>query len=269
MGGLIVFIVLIIVVAIALHSITAPGEGSNYKESGNSNSNYHDTGYGITYSSSYSSRGEPSAKKRYTSADDKPKSGMFIVFDTETTGLPGDYDAPASDVNNWPRMVQLSWIIIYASSGRVIRKETHIIKPEGYEIPQASTAIHGITTEDAMKMGEDLETVLKKFTEEYNSVDAAIGHNVEFDVKVVTAELYRKKLPKLKRMKKYCTKKLGTPVCCIPKEWGNGYKWPTLQELYRYLFNEPFYGGHDAGEDAEAARKCFVELRNRGDVPGL
>jgi len=267
---IILFILLFVgIIAFFVYTINAPDEGLKKKDSGYMSSSFHDTGYGITYSSSYSSQSEPKPRKHYTASEENQKSGMFIVFDTETTGLPGDYDAPASDVNNWPRMVQLSWIIIYASSGRVIRKETHIIKPEGYEIPQASTAIHGITTEDAMKMGEDLETVLKKFTEEYNSVDAAIGHNVEFDVKVVTAELYRKKLPKLKRMKKYCTKKLGTPVCCIPKEWGNGYKWPTLQELYRYLFNEPFYGGHDAGEDAEAARKCFVELRNRGDVPGL
>jgi len=200
-------------------------------------------------------------------SDANTKSGLFIVFDTETTGLPSDYSAPASQVNRWPRLVQLSWIIIYSRSGNVIKRENHIIKPEDYKIPKNATAIHGITTEYATEKGEDLETVLKAFTKDYNNADAAVGHNVNFDFKVVSAELYRKKLPKLKTIKKYCTKKLGTSVCCIPKEWGNGFKWPTLQELYRFLFNQPFNGGHEAGADAEAARRCFVELMKRGDVP--
>ena len=34
---------------------------------------------------------------------------MFLIFDTETTGLPKRWDAPISDTNNWPRIVQLAW----------------------------------------------------------------------------------------------------------------------------------------------------------------
>ena len=36
---------------------------------------------------------------------------MYIVFDTETTGLPKKYNAPFTDTDNWPRMVQLAWIV--------------------------------------------------------------------------------------------------------------------------------------------------------------
>jgi len=35
----------------------------------------------------------------------------YLFFDTETTGLPMNYYAPAIDTNNWPRLVQLSYII--------------------------------------------------------------------------------------------------------------------------------------------------------------
>ena len=34
---------------------------------------------------------------------------MYLVFDTETTGLPRNFDAPISDSDNWPRMVQIAW----------------------------------------------------------------------------------------------------------------------------------------------------------------
>ena len=33
---------------------------------------------------------------------------MILVFDTETTGLPKIDNAPLSDFDNWPRMVQLA-----------------------------------------------------------------------------------------------------------------------------------------------------------------
>ena len=35
--------------------------------------------------------------------------GMFLIFDTETTGLPKNYNAPLSDSENWPRLVQLAF----------------------------------------------------------------------------------------------------------------------------------------------------------------
>jgi DNA polymerase III epsilon subunit-like protein len=35
----------------------------------------------------------------------------IVFFDTETTGLPRDYNAPSSKLDNWPRLVQLAWIV--------------------------------------------------------------------------------------------------------------------------------------------------------------
>ena len=35
---------------------------------------------------------------------------MYIFFDTETADLPRRWDAPAADIRNWPRVVQLAWI---------------------------------------------------------------------------------------------------------------------------------------------------------------
>jgi hypothetical protein len=36
---------------------------------------------------------------------------MYLFFDTETTGLPKSWKAPVTDVNNWPRLVQLAFLL--------------------------------------------------------------------------------------------------------------------------------------------------------------
>ena len=59
---------------------------------------------------------------------------MFLFFDTETTGLPQRWNAPVTDVDNWPRLVQLAWIMC-DDKGNIIEECSDIIKPEGFSIP--------------------------------------------------------------------------------------------------------------------------------------
>ena len=54
---------------------------------------------------------------------------MYLFFDTETTGLPKDWKAPISDLDNWPRLVQIAWSH-YDSSGNEISNNSYIIKIE-------------------------------------------------------------------------------------------------------------------------------------------
>ena len=74
------------------------------------------------------------------------KELLYLFLDTETTGLPRNYDAPSSDTRNWPRLVQLSWLLT-TSKGKIINKGNYIVKPKGFVIPKASSDIHGISTE--------------------------------------------------------------------------------------------------------------------------
>jgi len=59
---------------------------------------------------------------------------MYLIFDTETTGLPKRWDAPISDVDNWPRAVQIAWQL-HDDMGAVIEHQDYLIKPEGFNIP--------------------------------------------------------------------------------------------------------------------------------------
>ena len=71
---------------------------------------------------------------------------MFLTFDSETTGLPKNFNAPISDSNNWPRLVQLAWQI-NNNEGKLISNKAFIIKPKDFTIPYNSEKIHGISTE--------------------------------------------------------------------------------------------------------------------------
>ncbi|NOQ25487.1 MAG: 3'-5' exonuclease [Bacteroidales bacterium] len=184
---------------------------------------------------------------------------MYLFFDTETTGLPRNYKAPASDTNNWPRMVQIAWRL-NDEKGNELDAQSLIIKPEGYIIPQEASNVHRITTERANKEGVDLETVLESFSQLINKSKYLVAHNISFDEKIIGAEFFRKKLTtNLDKLKRICTMHSSTDFCKIPGNYG--YKWPKLQELHYKLFGEEFEEAHDAAADIDATVKCFWKLK--------
>ena len=185
----------------------------------------------------------------------------ILFFDTETTGLPKNYNAPINDTSNWPRLVQLSWIVA-KENGTIISERDYIIKPEGYIIPKDSSDVHGITTERASKEGVRLFDVLDEFLNELNTTDYIVGHNIEFDVKVVCCEMFRNDIDNaLFSKRRICTMKSTTDLCKIPGKYG--YKYPKLQELYKKLFNRNFENAHNSAADVKATLECYFELKKK------
>lgn len=190
---------------------------------------------------------------------------QYLFFDTETTGLPKNYNAPYYDSNNWPRLVQLAWII-YDEEGNELKYKNAIIRPEGFTIPSEVSKIHRITTERAQTEGYDLSTVLKVFGSHLVKSDLIIAHNIAFDEAIIEAEMIRKKIPVSFRFSnKFCTMKSTTNFCKVPGNQG-GYKWPKLQELHLKLFDADFEDAHDAYVDISATAKCFWELKRLGVI---
>ena len=184
---------------------------------------------------------------------------MYLFFDTETTGLPKDWKAPISDLDNWPRLVQIAWSR-YDSSGNQISNNNYIIKPQGFVIPPYSSIVHRITTERALQEGVDLKMVLEKFVQDIKDVKFLVAHNMDFDTKIVEAEFLRTNiLSNISEISKICTMKRATSFCKI--EGPYGFKWPTLAELYLKLFKEDFKDAHDASVDISACAKCFFQLK--------
>ena len=186
----------------------------------------------------------------------------YIFFDTETTGVPRNYKAPYTDTDNWPRIVQISWLIV-SEDQKVVRQEDHIIKPEGFIIPSESSAIHGITHERALNEGEALKTIMDKFHEDVCNAKFVVGHNVSFDINVSACECVRlQKDNPFAGKEVMCTMQSSTQFCRIPGRFG--YKWPKLDELHMTLFGCHFDGAHNSLADIKATFDCFWELRKKG-----
>ena len=192
---------------------------------------------------------------------------MYLVFDTETTGLPKNFNAPLLDSDNWPRMVQIAWQL-HDDNGELIENQDYIIKPEGYDIPFNAARIHGITTKIANEEGRDLQEVLKEFSKVLEKVRVVSGHNVEFDYSIVGAEFYRKNIQdNLQEIPKADTMILGTDYCQLPGGRGGKFKSPKLEELYEKLYNHKFDEAHNAAADVNATAQVFFEMMRIGVIP--
>ena len=182
----------------------------------------------------------------------------YVVFDSETTGLP-------SSRSN-PYLVQLAWSV-HDIEGNVLSERNYTIRPDGFSITIAATRVHGITDKMARRNGVPLEHVVESFLLDADvNGSRLIAHNINFDTKVIGAEIDRLGVfSRLDQRPQYCTMKSCVDLCKIPRR-GGGYKWPSLQELHLHLFGIRFQGGHDAMKDVQATARCFVELRRRGHV---
>ncbi|MFL5752694.1 MAG: DNA polymerase III subunit alpha, partial [Bacteroidia bacterium] len=189
---------------------------------------------------------------------------MFLIFDTETTGLPRNYNAPLTDFDNWPRVVQVAWQL-HDSSGMLLHSKSIIIKPEGFTIPFNAEQVHGISTQRAMEEGLLLKDVLLEFADVVKQTQYLAGHNIEFDINILGAEFLRMQLPNFFEGRAVIDTKNDqtTEFCAIPGGKGGKFKWPTLTELYTKLFNEGFAEAHNAAFDVNATAKCFFEVIRR------
>ncbi|WP_375235059.1 DNA polymerase III subunit alpha [Winogradskyella sp.] len=189
---------------------------------------------------------------------------MYLIFDTETTGLPKRWDAPITATDNWPRAVQIAWQL-HDAMGNCIEHQDYLIKPHGFNIPYDAEKIHGISTELAQEQGISLSQVLEKFNITMSKTKFIVGQNVKFDLNVMGAEFVRlnvenplQKLPVLDT----CTEHTAS-LCQIPGGRYGKFKLPTLTELHQFLFDTPFGEAHNATADVEATTRCFFELLRR------
>ena len=190
---------------------------------------------------------------------------MFLVFDTETTGLPKNYNAPLTDFDNWPRMVQLAWQV-HDDKGRFVENHNYIIQPEGFEIPIDAKMVHHISTKYATEHGKPLDEVLDIFLQSASKVTHFVGHNIDFDLCILGCEFLRKKgenpLPNWRKVDT-CTEKTAE-FCQLPGGKGGKFKLPRLEEFHQILFGEKFGDAHNAAADVEATARVFLELVRRG-----
>jgi len=186
---------------------------------------------------------------------------MYLIFDTETTGLPKKWNAPITDTDNWPRCIQIAWQL-HDKFGKLIEHQDYLIQPDGFNIPYDAEQIHGISTQLASKKGKLLSEVLELFNEALSKTNFVVGQNVGFDLNIMGCEYHRNEVDtKLNDLPilDTCTETTAK-LCQLPGGRGGKFKLPTLTELHQHLFNTPFAEAHNATADVEATTRCFFEL---------
>lgn len=187
------------------------------------------------------------------------KEKLVLFIDTETNGLPINWRSSYKNTNNWPRVVQMAWILSN-QQGEIIEKGNYIVKPSNFIISIESSKIHKITNDLATKVGYDLIDVLNKFESSVRKANYIVAHNLSFDLNIILAETIRTNfISELLEKKQFCTMESSIKYCNLFNEYG--LKRPKLSELYYKLFNNFFEDSHNAEVDVEKTYECFYELQ--------
>lgn len=189
----------------------------------------------------------------------------ILVFDTETTG----FLKKKASLEEQCHIVQFAAVTgdILMENGEVVwyRDQTIEWKVDpGVKIPWSASQVHGIYDID-VKGKPKIEEKLPEIIELMNSVDFIVAHNLDFDEWVIKVEIDRIRI-KGETIEDYmpkgkiCTMKVGTPVAKIYQKGKAYYKFPKLQELFKFLFDKWFEDAHDALVDVKACGLCFIEM---------
>ena len=201
-----------------------------------------------------------------------PNDNNFLIIDTETNGLPPNYTKDSNNAENWPRLLQITWLVckkLMVSNDNVggwqvdelflLKRELRNITPVNFKLDSNSSLIHGISEEFLCETGEDLKKVLVDFLDVVRKCDGIIGHNIEFDINVIKAEMQRCGIngDEILDKKCYCTMKASADLCKIGDF---PYKYPTLQEAYRCFLKKDLQIDHNSMYDSFITMKCYNEI---------
>ena len=192
---------------------------------------------------------------------------MNLFFDTETSNLI-QFKQPNSH-SSQPWIVQLAAVL----QGPEAPTQTisTLIYHENLPMSKGAQDVHGITLDMSDKYGFYPGMAFELFIDLAKSADKIIAHNMSFDWRLLTILATRlgpkalKDLETLKPTPKICTMRATSTLCKLPfPKGGGGYKWPKLEELHQFLFNEEVTGAHDALVDVQTTIRCYDELVERG-----
>lgn len=173
-----------------------------------------------------------------------------LIYDTETTGFVNS-KAPPSDLNQ-PHLVQIAGVLVddgwYEQSSFSL-----IVLPDGFEIPEHVSDIHGVTTKRAQSNGVPLKTALSVFNNLARRADEVWAFNESFDRLVIESEFYRVGQASIfyEGKPSKCAMLACMNILKLPGKYG-AYKWPKLAEAYAFFYNTAFEHAHDALADVRA-----------------
>ena len=184
-----------------------------------------------------------------------------LILDTETSGLDPQ----------WNVILQLSYQIVDSDSWVTKKTVNHFFTwPENKaRVSEEAISVNGLTEEFLSgKQLSNRKQALEEFVADKDSCDLLVAHNLEFDKKFILASCREDKVRFASSgwSQSYDTMKRTINYCQIPKDWGNGYKWPKLTELADCLgIDYSQISLHDSSGDVELTKQCFKKLVTIGE----
>lgn len=190
---------------------------------------------------------------------------LALFYDCETSGLPL-FKEPSEDPRQ-PHIVQLGAALVDLDTRKVLSSIDVIVAPDGWEIPDEVSAIHGITTELALEVGVPEAQAVGMLIELWHQAAVRIGHNEQFDARILRIALMRhfpaaegeQVLADIwKAGAAECTQRIATPILKLPpteKMKRAGFlkhKSANLGEAYLHFTGQQLEGAHSAMVDVRA-----------------
>lgn len=193
-----------------------------------------------------------------------------LVYDTETTGLPL-FNEPSEDPRQ-PHIVQLAALLVDLDTRKVHASIDLTIKHDGWVSEPKALEAHGITPEYANDVGVPELIALESFTALWLRADIRIGHNEQFDARIIRCALHRydpgMSPDQWKAGRAECTQLLATPILKLPPTermraaGRNHHKSANLGEAYEYFIGSPLLDAHSAFADASACRDVYFAIKS-------
>lgn len=186
----------------------------------------------------------------------------MLFIDTETSGLPKNWEKPYSARDNWPHALQISWLV-YTQNGELVKQEDYYISDNDFKISPAAQKIHGLTQEFLVANGLPRQQVMAFLTADLMQYQPmVIGHFLELDYHITGVEYYRTGLQNpVPSLPAFCTMQATTHMVRNPQ-----FKYLRLGQLYEELFHTTLENQHNALTDARATADCFFELLKKGEI---
>lgn len=169
----------------------------------------------------------------------------IVVFDVESTG---------TDVTE-DEIIQIAAIKL-DENGNIISSFEKLLK--NHKPVGASESIHGFTDEKLQQEGEDKVEVLKSF-QKYIQGSIIVGHNVQYDINILSSELMRYNLGKPSFQNFYDTLDIYRRF------------YPTLRnhklETLSSIFETVHKPSHDAMDDIIATGELLIRALKKDIIP--
>lgn len=193
----------------------------------------------------------------------------ILFYDTETTGFPTSKkfdDDPCQ-----PHIVQLAAHLVDADTRDVVQSIDLIVKPDGWEIPEVTTEVHGISTEHALAVGVPENEVVQVFMRMWQGC-LRVAHNEQFDAKILRIAAMRFKgkvcADVWREGGAQCTSELSIDILKLPpsermlKAGRTHHKQPRMSEAYEHFTGKELENAHSAIADVNACMEVYWAIQD-------